>query len=84
MNDSDTSARLIIDAERCQGHGVCTIHAPVLVKISDDGGRAISLLDFIPAPELLRARRAVDNCPERAISIVGCDHPADESGHPSR
>ena len=62
-----------VDPERCQGHNRCCAVAPELFDV-DDYGMAHAVGDGEVPPELEeRARLAVDNCPEFAISI-------DESG----
>jgi ferredoxin len=61
--------RVHVDRERCQGHNRCYALAPELFDV-DDLGNAFELNDGI-VPEGLedKARRAVANCPEYAISI---------------
>lgn len=62
--------RLVVDADRCQGHGRCYDMAPAVVG-SDDEGHAV-LVDasgeIDPAHETA-ARKAVANCPERVLSF---------------
>ena len=58
-----------VDPELCQGHNRCCSVAPELFDV-DDFGLATALNDGAVAPELeAKARLAVDNCPEFAISI---------------
>jgi ferredoxin len=64
--------RLVLDVDRCQGHGRCYDLAPDLVG-PDDDGHAV-LLDAsraLPPDHETTARRAVANCPERALSLGG-------------
>ncbi|MEI6497245.1 MAG: ferredoxin [Actinomycetota bacterium] len=63
--------RVIIDSDTCQGHNRCYALAPELFDV-DDYGTAIALNDGV-VPEALaaKARLAVANCPEYAISIEG-------------
>ena len=63
--------RVIIDAEKCQGHNRCYALAPELFDV-DDYGTAIALNDGV-VPEGLeaKARLAIANCPEFAISVEG-------------
>jgi ferredoxin len=57
-----------IDSSRCQGHGRCALASPEVFDVDDDGYGVV--LDSEPAPELLAdVRTAIDNCPERAISL---------------
>ncbi|MDP6345404.1 MAG: ferredoxin [Alphaproteobacteria bacterium] len=66
--------RIKVDPEICQGHNRCCALAPELFD-TDDYGAAYALNDGAVPEELAeKARLAVDNCPEFAISIL------DESG----
>lgn len=58
-----------VDAEKCQGHNRCIVLAADLFDV-DDLGYAHEKNDGVVPPELEeKARRAVDNCPEVAITI---------------
>ncbi|MFG2091144.1 ferredoxin [Spirillospora sp. NPDC048824] len=58
-----------IDSERCQGHGRCYDLAPDLFG-EDDEGYGTVLGDGAVAPDdEAGVRRAVANCPERAIDV---------------
>ena len=58
-----------VDAEKCQGHNRCYALAPELFDV-DDYGQAVVIGDGTVTPELEeKARLAVANCPEFAISI---------------
>ena len=58
-----------VDPDLCQGHNRCCSVAPELFDV-DDYGHAHALNDGTVTPELEeKARLAVDNCPEFAISI---------------
>jgi ferredoxin len=62
--------RLVIDADKCQGHNRCYGLAPELVDV-DDMGMAFVLNDGVVPTELEdKARLCVANCPEFAISIT--------------
>lgn len=62
--------RVIVDSEKCQGHNRCYALAPELFDV-DDFGQALVIGDGIVSPNLEdKARLAVANCPEYAISIV--------------
>lgn len=65
-----------VDSEKCQGHNRCYALAPGLFKV-DEFGYATERNDGI-VPENMRdkARLAVENCPERAISIIEDDSSA--------
>ena len=61
--------KVVIDPERCQGHGRCFSLAPALFD-TDDLGNVYVRGDGVVAPELTDlARLAQANCPEHAISI---------------
>ncbi len=61
--------KLVIDADRCQGHNRCYAIVPELVDV-DDLGQAFVLSDgVVPESLLEKARLAVANCPERAITL---------------
>ena len=61
--------RVHVDPEKCQGHNRCYALAPELFDI-DEYGYSSELNDGV-VPERLeeKARLAVTNCPEYAISI---------------
>ncbi len=58
-----------VDAEKCQGHNRCIALAGDLFDV-DELGYAHEENDGVVPPELEeKARLAVDNCPEVAISL---------------
>jgi ferredoxin len=62
--------RVNLDTEKCQGHNRCYALAPELFDV-DDFGTAVLLIDGdIPAELQDKARLAVANCPEYAITLV--------------
>ena len=62
--------RVHVDAEKCQGHNRCYAIAPELFDV-DDFGNAHELNDGAVPPALEdKARLAMANCPEFAISIT--------------
>jgi ferredoxin len=62
--------RVRVDAEKCQGHNRCYAIAPELFDV-DELGFAFALGDGeVPEAMEEKARMAVANCPEFAISIV--------------
>lgn len=60
--------KLRIDADACTGHGRCYSLAPELFD-ADDCGHGTLLAEEVPEALSERARVAVANCPERAISL---------------
>jgi ferredoxin len=61
--------RVHVDTEKCQGHNRCYALAPELFDV-DDYGTAVVIGDGTVTPQLEdKARLAVANCPEYAITI---------------
>ena len=61
--------KIRVDAEKCQGHNRCYALAPELFAV-DDYGYATAVGDGAVPVELVdRARLAVENCPEFAITL---------------
>ena len=59
-----------VDQSKCQGHNRCYALAPELFDV-DDMGNAHEIGDgTVPLESYERARLAIANCPEYAISIV--------------
>lgn len=64
--------RLVLDQDRCQGHGQCVMVAPALFDLDEFG----TALLIGPGQEPLtdehaeRAQLAVLNCPEQAIQLT--------------
>jgi ferredoxin len=62
--------RVHVDPEKCQGHNRCYSIAPDLFDL-DDLGMSSEIGAGIVPPELTgKARLAVANCPEHAISLT--------------
>jgi len=63
------SVKVWVDPEKCQGHNRCYALAPELFDV-DDYGQAVVRGDGEVPPELAdKARLAVANCPEYAITV---------------
>jgi ferredoxin len=61
--------RIVADSDRCEAFARCIDAAPDLFGINDEN--FVEVLDSSPAPDRLEAaRKAVDSCPMRALSIV--------------
>jgi ferredoxin len=59
---------LYVDLARCQGHARCFSLAPETFTIDDEGyGHVIEGREESPEEE--RVRKAIKNCPERAIKL---------------
>ena len=62
--------RIKVDPDLCEGHNRCFALAPDLFEV-DDYGLSRALGDgVVPPGREERARLAIDNCPEFAISVV--------------
>jgi ferredoxin len=64
------TVKIVLDADRCTGHGRCYSLAPELFD-SDDEGHSVVLATEVPAGLEPQARLAVENCPESCISLEG-------------
>ena len=62
--------RLRIDPGLCQGHGRCYDLAPGLFGDDEEGYGKVLGDGTVPPAKQDDARRAVANCPERAIELV--------------
>lgn len=62
--------RIHVNPAKCQGHNRCFALAPELFKL-DNYGYSSERNDGVVPPELEeRAKLAIANCPEGAISVV--------------
>lgn len=61
--------KLMIEADRCTGHGRCYSLAPDLFD-SDDEGHGVVTVGEVPAERERQADVCIANCPEGAISVV--------------
>lgn len=61
--------RIAVDADLCQGHGVCESEAPDVFEVSRE--RKVAVLSERPGDEQRRqVEAAVKYCPTRALTIV--------------
>jgi ferredoxin len=63
--------RVILDNDKCQGHGRCYGLSPELFDTDDEGYAVLKVTGDVPAHLEEDARIAADNCPEYAITIEG-------------
>jgi ferredoxin len=61
-------ARVSVDPDVCGSIGACEAMAPAVFEVPDDGAVLI-LLEDIPAAEYDNVRRAVADCPTRALTL---------------
>jgi ferredoxin len=59
--------RVVVDSDRCAGHGVCWSLCPEVFELSDDG-YAVAIDDEVDPAHEPAVRTAIAQCPERAIS----------------
>ena len=62
--------KLMIDADRCTGHGRCYSLAPDLFDPDDEGHGLVNVSE-VPAEREHQAGMCIANCPEGAIAVVG-------------
>lgn len=60
--------KIVIDRERCTGHGRCYVLAPALFEADEDGFGQLTMTT-VEASHHAAARLAMLNCPEQAITI---------------
>jgi ferredoxin len=60
--------RLVLDRERCQGHGRCYSTAPDAFE-PDEEGYAVLIAPDVAGSDRDRAIAVARSCPERAISV---------------
>ena len=60
--------KIRVDPDKCQGHARCYGLAPEIFDV-DDYGQASVIVDEVPSELEDKARLAIANCPEYAISI---------------
>ncbi len=62
--------RLVIDAARCDGHGICVLRCPDLISLDEWGYARVDPTPTASAMTTRRARRAVLACPANALLMV--------------
>ena len=60
---------MIVDHSKCQGHGRCYDLSPEVFAADEDGYVLLNIEGDIPADLEQKARTAVLNCPEHALSL---------------
>jgi ferredoxin len=70
---SDQVGRLVVDAAKCDGHGICVLRCPDLLTLDAWGFVGIDTDEPLTGRDLRRARSAAAACPERALSVVSVD-----------
>lgn len=62
--------RVNVDDQRCQGHTRCHAIAPDIFQLRDSDGHAFVDPDDFPDALEATVKRAVNACPERAVSLT--------------
>jgi len=62
--------RVHVDPDKCQGHNRCYSVSPDLFDLDDLGMSSEIGAGTVPAELIGKARLAVANCPEHAISLT--------------
>jgi ferredoxin len=60
--------KVVVDDDRCRGHGVCWTICPEVFELTDDG-YAVATEGDVPPAQQAAVRDAGDSCPERAITV---------------
>ncbi|HET8993460.1 MAG TPA: ferredoxin [Rhodococcus sp. (in: high G+C Gram-positive bacteria)] len=61
--------RVVVDGDRCVGHGLCEATAPDVFEVGDGGYVVIDDAAAVRCSEA-DLRTAVSNCPSAALSII--------------
>jgi ferredoxin len=62
-------ARVVVNAEACQGHTLCNMVAPDIFHLREEDGHSYVVVDELTAEQEPLARKAELGCPERAITV---------------
>ncbi len=65
---AEVRARIVVDRDLCQGHGVCEGEAPNVFVVSKAG--ELTVLDERPGGDRRAIEAAVKYCPTHALRIV--------------
>jgi ferredoxin len=60
--------RVSVDPDLCQGHARCWDICPEVFSLDEEGHSFVANAE-VPEQLVSKAQEAVDNCPERAISV---------------
>ena len=63
-------ARIVVDRDLCQGHGVCAVEAPEVFALGKHDDQVTVVDEAPPESEHDAVRRAVTYCPTGALSVV--------------
>ena len=61
--------KVLLDHAMCQGHACCQDRCPEVFGTDEVEGKCVLLMQDVPLALHDKARKAVKNCPEGALSI---------------
>jgi len=67
---AQSTFRVHVDPDKCQGHNRCYSVSPDLFELDDLGASSEVGAGLVPVGLISLARLAVANCPEHAISLT--------------
>lgn len=62
--------RIVVDATKCDGHGICVLRCPQVLSLDAWGFVGVEATAPLTGAVLRRARSAAAACPERALDVV--------------
>lgn len=62
--------KIILDRDRCEGHGLCEEAAPRLMHLDDEGELVIDVEDVVSQADIDAAQAAARVCPVAALRIA--------------
>lgn len=74
--------RLVVDWDRCEGHGLCVDAAPRVLSLRPDGDLVVQGDGVVEGAEECAAEEAVKVCPVGALELAG--HSTAEGGRDRR
>ena len=63
------SARIVVDSDLCQGHGVCASECPEIFSVDPEELKVVLSREDVPAELREKVQRAVRYCPTRALAL---------------
>ena len=67
------AVRIVVDGSRCDGRGICALILPERISLDTWGYASVDSEPIDSPRALARARRAVNACPARALSLRNSD-----------
>ena len=60
--------KLVVNWPLCDGNGMCTVEAPELLDLDDDGNLVV-ISETVPPEMAAKAQAAVTVCPKQALRL---------------